>query len=280
MTSFITDPFARGVEAQDGALGVTLWVNGVMIAGTLVPVRHFYQWAVEGPGRAADATEGDVMLDTAAVGDAFSRIEYGDEAVRRLCLKDAHVQAERGAWVSYPYMLIDAAAVGALSLGVPTMDPGPDDVAEDSSHRLEDREVSLAEARQLLRDNLDGTSPPQERIRLIQQSRNARVLRDPEGFFLLVVELERLTSGRLDDEFAERFEQLVEDTGYDLEEVLTDETPEAVRAYHRERDAAERALLIAACREFGESELARLLEEDEAEFDRRRESGRRAVGGK
>lgn len=134
-SGFISDPLVQLVEQGGPEPWVTLVIGGTVLCGAIMPMRRYLDWSREVTARAMRAGghfhgTGDLPDPTAAqlerTSEAWLRDHGEDERVsfRWFALRNATiVSAARE--VRLPAMVVDAAAVAAMSPGVPSGDWGP-----------------------------------------------------------------------------------------------------------------------------------------------------------
>lgn len=122
-----------------------------------------------------------------------------------------------------------------------------------------------------------------ERIAVYQAVRNSESVPEEAGFFLVAWMLDLLTDDRAREglrETEQRLEELRQKYGLnDNTAADSEDAPaEYLEALEQAHDAWD-ALYLATLEEHGEKEMARLLREDEAEFDQKYEAGRQFFHG-
>ena len=139
MTTFITDSLAFVVESTGFEPEVTLLVDGVPIVGALTSVRRYHRWMTDAlqlfgevgelqlDATAAPATEAERRDIRTRFREEFAAQDEDEEDERQptgplsfpeLCVRNAQVRngiPPDGR--SYPYLLVSAAHVGAVTLG-------------------------------------------------------------------------------------------------------------------------------------------------------------------
>ena len=140
MTTFVTDPLAFVVESTGFEPHVTLLVDGVPIVGALTSVRRYHRWMTDAmrlfgevgelelDGTAPPATEAERQDIRAKFKEQLIAREDDEEddapagslSFPELCVRNAQVRHGLPMhWKSYPYLLVNAARVGAVTLGHP-----------------------------------------------------------------------------------------------------------------------------------------------------------------
>lgn len=129
-------------------------------------------------------------------------------------------------------------------------------------------------------DMLTEDTPMPERIALYQQLRDGGAVPEDAAFFLIAWAIESVAEGRVDEiyanQFAARFERVIDEEGLDedlIETMEPDELPQAYRELQLELAQAIDALEVATLQSFGEHKMAALYKSDPEEFDRRYDEG-------
>ena len=138
---YLTDIVAALAE-QDIRIGVTLGVDGTVITGTTAPVMDYYRWFSEGAARSLGvkltmSEEDEETVQAAADKEGGWRSDAYEESEHReyptICLRDAQIHGGLPAdvrngvvlrWGEYPFLLVQAAAVSAMTVGIGTTSAG------------------------------------------------------------------------------------------------------------------------------------------------------------
>ena len=111
-----TDHLARIVERADLAIPVILLVQGVVITGRMVPRRNYTQWFYQSIGSAVGQNPDDIELANAAL--SASQTDVPDDATfDELCIQSAHMRNPSGEDIRVPYLIVQAATIGAFTAG-------------------------------------------------------------------------------------------------------------------------------------------------------------------
>ncbi len=126
-------------------------------------------------------------------------------------------------------------------------------------------------------------SSEEERLAVYQAVRDAGSVPEEAGFYLVSWQIDVLTLEQADEElqdYEDRLEEIRQAHGLGEDEDWDEgQGPPDYQAVLRQQHAAWDALYLANLEEYGEHEMARLLREDRAQFDRRSEAGRRFFHG-
>lgn len=134
MAGFVTDPLAFVVESTGFEPNVTLLVDGVPIVGALASVRRYHRWMTDAMRRFGEA--GELQLEATAPPPteaerkdirAKFKERFKEEMQREggcamsfpeVCVRNAQVQSGVAtSWKSYPYLLVSAERVSAVTVG-------------------------------------------------------------------------------------------------------------------------------------------------------------------
>ena len=124
----ITERWSILVEATGMELSATLLVDGTLVSGFLTAPLRYHEWAESSVAICREmGNGGQDNASHPATPAELSRIralweeEHGGEIIdyspTEICLRDASVTNAAGATFLFPYLLISAASVDAMTLG-------------------------------------------------------------------------------------------------------------------------------------------------------------------
>lgn len=132
---YVTDALVRLVEGKGTEIGVTLVVDGTLVTRLLTPMKRYTDWHTEAISRGIRAGGHTVLRGLmepltkekgAEIAEEWRErmeeqgIESEHVTFRCFALRNAEVQAGVPMnWPTFPYLLIAAGHVSALTLGLP-----------------------------------------------------------------------------------------------------------------------------------------------------------------